>query len=112
MRNGGLTRTEEENCGSFRWRCPSVPFWPSQLLFPSKTCKHATNMLPTCHQHPPTPQEFAQFAGADGLKKLINCLWALTPEKRPTFRELQAAMAGDKEILQAFPGAFSGIGAS
>jgi len=73
--------------------------------------KHA-NMLPTCHQHPPTPQEFAQFAGADGLKKLINCLWALTLEKRPTFRELQAAMAGDKEILQAFPGAFSGIGAS
>lgn len=49
-------------------------------------------------------KEFAQFAGADGLKKLINCLWALTPEKRPTFRELQAAMAGDKEILQAFPG--------
>ena len=49
-------------------------------------------------------KEFAQFAGADGLKKVINCLWALTPEKRPTFRELQAAMAGDKEILTAFPG--------
>eukprot|EP00438_Fugacium_kawagutii_P027845 Skav201818 [mRNA] locus=scaffold1071:339519:340715:+ [translate_table: standard] len=49
--------------------------------------------------------EFAQFNGADGLKALINCLWALTPEKRPTFRELQAAMAGDKDILEAFPGA-------
>lgn len=49
-------------------------------------------------------KEFAQFNGADGLKALINCLWALTPEKRPTFQQLQAAMAGDQEILKLFPG--------
>ena len=48
-------------------------------------------------------KEFQQFAGADGLKDLINCLWALSPEKRPTFQQLQAAMAGDESVLETFP---------
>ncbi|CAK9003042.1 unnamed protein product [Durusdinium trenchii] len=48
-------------------------------------------------------KEFQAFAGDEGLKDLINCLWALTPEKRPTFQQLQAAMAGDEDILELYP---------
>ena len=49
-------------------------------------------------------KEFQQFAEASELKALINCLWARSPEKRPTFQQLQAAMAGDEAVLKLFPG--------
>ena len=48
-------------------------------------------------------KEFQQFAEASELKALINCLWARSPEKRPTFQQLQAAMAGDEDVLKHFP---------
>mmetsp|Transcript_33761 Transcript_33761/g.78027 ORF Transcript_33761/g.78027 Transcript_33761/m.78027 type:complete len:658 (+) Transcript_33761:46-2019(+) len=48
-------------------------------------------------------KEFQQFAEAAELKALINCLWARSPEKRPTFQQLQAAMAGDVSVLAEYP---------
>ena len=48
-------------------------------------------------------KEFQQFAEASELKALINCLWARSPGKRPTFQQLQAAMAGDLDVLKTFP---------
>ena len=48
-------------------------------------------------------KEFQQFADASDLKALINCLWARSPEKRPAFHQLQAAMAGDSDVLKQFP---------
>eukprot|EP00440_Ansanella_granifera_P071805 gb/GFBE01077924.1/.p1 GENE.gb/GFBE01077924.1/~~gb/GFBE01077924.1/.p1 ORF type:complete len:390 (+),score=68.68 gb/GFBE01077924.1/:1-1170(+) len=48
-----------------------------------------------CGYYPDFPQELQQF---------INTMWRTDPAERPRFSQLEAAMGGDEESIQQFPG--------
>jgi hypothetical protein len=49
-------------------------------------------------------RRWPNFKGLDESKLMLDCLLKLDPTKRPTFKQLKAAISGDADVLKEFPG--------